>query len=119
MADKQKIHDFAARYYFLYTDSHPDLNSLITDFKHQCRSFGFIMDHGERFCEKYSESAYIHAADLQTIISQIDDIDLLGSAIFSHFRSVTMFSQEINLLKEEHRSWFAIAFQRLAELTKE
>lgn len=49
----------------------------------ECAALGFEMDCGHAFTEQYGEAATnIHA--LEKIISQVDNIPLLGSAIFSN-----------------------------------
>lgn len=53
------------------------------------------------------------------VLRQIEDIGLLGSAIFSKYRYITHWAYCDNLLSESNREWFKMAFKRLQELTNE
>ena len=53
------------------------------DFSEIYESLGFQMDCGKKFMRKYSEKAFYRDEDFRIIEDQIDDISLLGSAIYS------------------------------------
>ena len=75
------------------------------------------MDCGNGFVEAYSMESFNYADALNQIIDSINDVDLLGSAVFSQWRYVTHWSFGAHLLDEKYRQWIIIAFRRLAELT--
>ena len=118
MGERKKIHDFAVKYHSLYVNPQTTEREVEDGFSDQCFALGFEMDCGERFIETFSKGAFYEKEDLEQIISDIDDIMLLGSAIFSHWRAVTHWDYS-SLLGEEHRPWFITAFGRLAVITEE
>ena len=56
---------------------------------------------------------------LDKIIEQVQDVSLLGSAIFSKWRYITHWSFGEQLLSAQNRPWFILAFGRLVALTSE
>ena len=117
MNKRNAIHDFAVRYHDLYVNPETEEWEVEIDFAESCRALGFKMDCGKGFVEAYSLAAFNSADALNQIIDSINDVDLLGSAVFSQWRYVTHWSFGSHLLDEEYRQWFIIAFRRLAELT--
>ena len=112
----ERIHGFAVEYRDKYQDPETRECEVEDGFAERCREFGFVMDCGERFAERYSKEAFQDYRDLEDIAVDIEDIDILGSAIFSYWRGVTHWSYS-QLLEESNRRWFAIAFDRLSALT--
>lgn len=55
--------------------------------------------------------------ELNKLVDDIDDVALLGSAIFSHWRYVSHWADYSSLLDEEHRPWFITAFGRISSIT--
>lgn len=50
-----------------------------------CAALGFKMDSGNAFSKKYGDAAYDYE-ELDEIIDNVNDISLLGSAIYSRWR---------------------------------
>ena len=118
MPNKNEIHDFAVKYYNLYFCPQTALREVEKGFSEQCSALGFKMDCGKRFIGFFSNEAFYKNEELEKIINEIDDVDLLGSAIFSHWKAVTHWGYTDYLLDENHRPWFITAFKRLVELTE-
>lgn len=119
MANKKEIHNFAVRYYNLYFSLQTDEREVKEGFGEQCLALGFKMDCGKRFIKTFSNDALYKNEYLEKIINSIDDVDLLGSAIFSHWRYVTHWGYADYLLDKANRPWFITAFKRLIELTED
>ena len=119
MAAIKEIHEFADKYYSLYVNSQTTEHEVEDGFADQCFFFKFEMDCGNKFIETFSCDAFYKNDELDKIIDRIDNVALLGSAIFSHWRYVTHWADYSSLLDEEHRPWFITAFGRLAVLTEE
>ncbi len=118
MQDKKKLHDFATKWSSRIAD--PDINYLeLVDcaMADDCADLGFVMDCGNAFSEKYGEKASYNDRALNEIIGQVDDIPLLGSAIYSRWRYFNhwAYSGE-EILLPENRNWFLIAFAHLSSL---
>lgn len=118
MADKKDIHNFAVRYYNLYASPQTVEREVREGFFEYCSALGFKMDCGKKFIAVYSKEVFYENEELIKIISEIDDVALLGSAIFSHWRYVTHWGYGDFLLDKTHRPWFITAFKRLVELTE-
>ena len=78
----------------------------------------------EKIAEKYEEEkferAVYDARALDTIIENVNDISLLGSAIYSRWRYFNHWAYDAaDILSMPNRSWFIIALNRLAELCKD
>ena len=119
MAEMQEVHEFAVKYYSLFVNPQTAERDVEEGFSAQCFALGFEMDCGKRFIEVFSSDAFYNHEALDIIIEDIDDYQLLGSAIFSHWRYVTHWADGSNLLDEEHRFWFITAFGRLAVITED
>jgi len=118
MAEMSEIHDFAVKYHSLYVNPQTTNFDVKDGFAEQCLAFGFEMDCGNRFIATFSSGAFYENKELNKVIDDIDDVQLLGSAILSHWRYVTHWSCS-DLLGEKHRPWFITAFGRLAVITEE
>ena len=84
-----------------------------------CAVLGFEMDCGHAFFEKYG-TASSDSTELNKVIDNVNDVFLLGSAIYSQWRYFNhwAYSGE-EILKPKNRAWFIIALSRLAILTGE
>ena len=112
MNKRNAIHDFAVRYHDLYVNPETEEWEVEIDFAESCRALGIKMDCGKGFVEAYSLAAFNSADALNHIIDSINDVDLLGSAIFSQWRYVTHWDGYAHPLDEIYRSWFVIALGR-------
>ena len=69
------------------------------------------------FSERYgkAESKY---DELDKVIDEVNDIQLLGSAIYSRWRYFNHWAYDAtSILEFENRSWFILALSRLAVLS--
>ena len=114
--DLLEIGEFACAYLELYRDEGADEAQLQEGFREACEGLGFDMACGDRFAARYPEAALYDASALKGAINLIEDIALLGSAIFFKWRYVTQWS-EGELADSENRAWFDIALERLAVLS--
>lgn len=119
MNRKKAIYEFAMKYYDLYMDLDAKEEDVREGFADQCEALGFTMDWGQRFIDAYSLDAFYSHKAFKQIADDIDDVDLLGSVIYSRFNHVLNLNGSPSLLAEEHSLWFAGAFARLADLTAE
>ena len=117
MADMKHIHEFAVKWYDKFRDKKINYIELIDHYMaDDCEALGFVMDCGHAFSEKYGKAANDFEA-LERIISEITDIPLLGSAIYSQWRYFNhwAYSGE-EILEPQNCAWFTIALSRLGEL---
>ena len=78
---------------------------------------GFEMDCGHSFQERYGV-AFNDVRELLKIIDEIDDMQLLGSAIYSQWRYYNHWAYSgAEILKPENREWFIIALKRLEKMS--
>ena len=76
------------------------------------------MDCGKAFEAVFPDSnAFNDYEAFNKIIEQVQDINMLGSAIFSKSRYITHWSYSVSLVSPENRLWFKLAFERLTVLT--
>lgn len=117
MADTQKIHEFAVKWYDKFQDPNINYMELVDHYMaDDCVALGFEMDCGHAFSEKYG-SAASNFEDLERIVGQITDISLLGSAIYSQWRYFNHWAYSgAEILEPQNRAWFKIALSRLDEL---
>ncbi len=111
--DKEKVHNFAIHWLGKYQDWETPDSELEERFASDCISLGFGMDCGESFKTAYSSDAFQNADDLKKIIGSVQDIRILGNAVFSQWRYFTHWA-----CSAPDREWFIIALSRLGELTK-
>lgn len=118
MKKQISITEFVDKYLNKFEDLESNDISFGDDFPDECEFFGFEMDCGNSFAEKYPGADYDGNA-LKKIISDVNDIKLLGSAIYSRWRYYTHWSLYEGLECEESREWFIPALTRLKELVEE
>lgn len=83
------------------------------EFGRDCAGLGFVMDGGNGFREKY-HTMPSEPEDLQAVIDNVDDLEVLGSLVYSYWRYLTHWCMAFNV--EQSVEWFDIAFWRMAEL---
>ena len=114
---KKRIYEFAQKYYLLYRSETTKEIEVDNGFAEECTRLGFKMDCGESFKAVFPDvNPFENAEIFKNALKQTDDVILIGSAIFSIWRSVTHWSYG-HLLDEENRELFIPAFARLIELT--
>ena len=83
-------------------------------FPEECWSLGFEMDCGKSFLIACGEEAWHSHRELTAAVEKIDDMKLLGSALFSQWRYFNHWSYEH--ATEEDKEWFLIVLRRMQEL---
>lgn len=117
MADMERIHEFAVKWCDKFRNQKTHYLELIDHYMaDDCAALGFVMDCGHAFSEKYG-NAFDDSEELDKIIDDVDDIPLLGSAIYSKWRYFNhwAYSGE-EILDPKNRAWFILALSRLALL---
>lgn len=116
MVYNEKMYIFAQNWYNWFSNKPLNYLELFDNsFKVDCDSFDFNLS--DTFEKTYGISAYYYT-DLNTIIDTIYDIQLLGSAIYTKWYNLNkLFSNSPEILNEENRLWFIIAFDKLSFLT--
>ena len=120
MADSKVIHEFAVEWFSKFRDAKTTRHELAEDsaFSDACFSFDFKMDCGEAFIATYSQNEFHDYRELDKIIDSINDISLLGSAIFSKWRYFNHMAYSSEKITEaDNRAWFITALSRLERLT--
>lgn len=118
MAEMQQIHEFAVKWCDKFRDQKTNYIELVDHYlANDCEALGFEMDCGHAFSEKYGDAASDNEA-LDKIIDDVDDIPLLGSAIYSRWRYFNHWAYSgAEVLEPKNRTWFILALSRLALLT--
>ena len=110
MADMKQIHEFAVKWCDKFRDQKINYIELVDHYmEDDCSALGFEMDCGHAFSEKYSNAANDSEA-LDKIIDSVDDIPLLGSAIYSRWRYFNHWAYSgAEILEPQNRAWFILA----------
>ena len=109
--DKAKIHAFAVKWITEFRLQHiHEAEHLMGD---ECAALGFVMDRGESFAAKYPDAS-MDTGNIGLYINEIDDLQLLGNAIYSRWRYYQHWA-----CSPWDVPWFITALNRLAELTSE
>lgn len=120
MAANHDIHTFAVKWFDIFrntkTANHEVEKSTFAD---ECFSLGFEMDCGKAFEAAYPDSkAFNDYREFDKIIDDIDNIPLLGAAIFSKWCYFTHWAGPgEDILSFENRAWFITALSRLERLS--
>ena len=118
MDEIKQIHNFAVKWADKFSDKTINFSELFErNMADDCAELGFEMDCGHTFFEKYGNAAYDHEA-LEKVIDDIEDIPLLGSAIYSRWRYFNHWAYTgAEISEANNRIWFLLALIRLAVLT--
>lgn len=117
----EKIHAFAVKWFEKFRDiSTKDIE--ITDdtsFADDCFNFDFKMDCGEDLKILFlGKDVFNDWQELDKVIDSIDDVKLLGSAIFSKWRYFNHWAGPgESITAAENRAWFLTALGRLEHIT--
>ena len=119
MSSTKQIYDFAIKWSAKFQDRNTWYLALADHFiADECAALGFEMDCGNAFEREYGRAVFDYN-ELNNIIDNITDIPLLGSAIYSRWRYFNHWAcSGDEILKDDNRMWFILAFDRLALLTK-
>ena len=106
--ERNDVYNFAVKWIEKFRDPDIDYIELVDHYlADDCSALGFDM-------------AVFDARALDTIIENVNDISLLGSAIYSRWRYFNHWAYDAaDILSMPNRSWFIIALNRLAELCKD
>ena len=112
-----KIIVFCNRWIELFSNKNTLFYQLTDDrsFADDCFSFGWEMDCGKSFfqkhlCENFDEALHC--------IEQENNLDLLGSLLFSHWRYFNHWAYSgAEIL--EHRGWFVAVLKRIKAIISE
>ena len=117
--DKKQLYDFAVKWIKKFEDPNISPNELLDHYlADECEALGFEMDCGQAFCAKYGDAA-ANSRVLKNIIQEVDDITLLGSAIYSRWRYFNHWAySDEELLLQKNRDWFILAFERMKQMSK-
>lgn len=120
MADMTQIHAFAIKWSDKFRDQDINYIELVDRFMaDDCDALGFEMDCGNAFETKYGKAVY-DDRELAEIIDTADDLNLLGSAIYSRWRYFNHWAYSAaDILAPRSREWFILALGRLALLSSE
>lgn len=120
MPANEDINAFAVKWFDKFRDI-KTVSHEVEDpaFATECFSLGFEMDCGRAFETAYPNTkAFSDYRELDKIIDSIDNIHLLGSAVFSRWRYFTHWAGPgEDILSFENRSWFITALGRLERLS--
>lgn len=114
LATPDKINHFAKKWRQKFFDRTHDVGEL--KFAEDCWDLGFTMDMGLSLQEAFPNIKIESPLSLKTIINTIDDIEFIGTAIFSYWRFRCKLEWGI-IYNDETREWLLLAFDRLIELT--
>ena len=89
--------DPATEAYYRFFDSE--------EFPRECEALGFRMDCGHSFIEAYGQEAWNDARSL-AVVERIDDVRLIGSAIFSQWRYFN--HGAVEHAQEKDRQWLLL-----------
>ncbi len=119
LASKDQIHRFALLWMSKFQDTNTTYHQLVDrTLARDCQALGFVMDGGKAFQAKYGDAIYDYKA-LRLVIDDVTDIELLGSAIYSQWHYFDFRTNNAEtIVKHNNRTWFTLAFNRLAELTE-
>lgn len=114
------ICEFADKWISKFEDQKINYVDLVDHYlADDCEAMGFEMDCGEGFGEKYGGASF-DSVRLKRVIGEVDDIMLLGSAIYSRWRYFNHWAYSAeDILEPKNREWFIIALTRLKELANE
>lgn len=84
-------------------------------FPDECWNLGFEMDCGESFIAAYGDKAWLSCRELLSVIDKVDDVKILGSALFSKWRYFNHWAY--GPATEENKEWFLIILRRMQQLT--
>ena len=117
LADNATINAFARKWRAKVFERRRDIEDCA--FGEECKALGFHMDCGESFNRAFPEIDFRDVDGFERVVVGIDDIFLLGTAIFSYWRWFTHWNEFHDICGDEPRKWFLAAFGRLMEITKE
>lgn len=91
------------------------------EFAEDCRALKFEMDCGHSFIEAYGSDAFNEekVRELNNVINRIDNIQLIGNALFSQWRYYNHWAYSLTEANEDTKEWFLLLLRRLKSLCEE
>lgn len=118
---KEKIIEFSKKYIGFFEQEYGSIESKYrffdTDsFSNDCRALGFEMDCGNAFIAALGENAW-SSKGLRLSIDRIEDVNLIGSALYSKWREYNHWSSPSDA-NDETKEWFLMLLKRMQELSQ-
>ena len=82
------------------------------DFPDDCLKSGFDMDCGQTFIDAYGERAWNDIQGLKADIDKINDIQIIGNALFSQWRNFNHWSSP-SYANGDTKEWFLMLLYKL------
>lgn len=118
-----KIHDFSMKWFDAFRNNNTKDMDIVDDqsFADDCFSFEFKMDCGEAIIKAFPDNNVFNDwQELDKVIDTIDDVQLLGSAIFSKWRYFNHWAGPGESITDAaNRAWFITALGRLERIAAE
>lgn len=115
LADNATINTFARKWRAKVSERSRDIENGA--FGDECVDLGFDMDCGESYKRAFPEIDFRDVDGFEKVVAGIDDIFLLGTAIFSYWRWSTHWNEFHVICGDVPRKWFLLAFGWLMEIT--
>lgn len=111
---KQKVYKFAEKWHKKFQDEKANYAEFVeATMGEELRKLDFEMDAGKSFIETYGE----HAFDDENMIGRVEDLELLGAAIYSNWRYFNHWAYSgAEILEQKNRSWFLLALEKMKML---
>ena len=90
----------------------------VDEFPEDCKKLGFTMDCGHSFIEAYGDKAMWESRALMNVIDRIDNVQLIGNALFSHWRYYNHWAYSITDANEDTKEWFLLMLRRLRTISE-
>lgn len=83
-------------------------------FPNECWLLGFEMDCGVSFTKVYGEGAWYSYRNLSKVVDKMNDIQIIGSALFSKWRFFNHWS--CSHANEDDKKWFLMLLKRIQKV---
>ena len=119
LLDRLQVHSFSKKWSNKFRNPQTDYLELVDHYlADECDEIGFNMDGGVEFSKRYGKAVF-ELKELEKIIHNVNDLEILGSAIYSRWRCFNHWSNNSEeILEVNHREWFILALDRLAKLSE-
>lgn len=119
LLDRLQVHRFAKKWSNKFRNPQTDYLELVDHYlADECDEIGFNLDGGVEFSKRYGKAVF-ELKELEKIIHNVNDLEILGSAIYSRWRYFNHWSNNSEeILEVNHREWFILALDRLAKLSE-
>lgn len=117
MTSFKKICNFSNKWLKKFSTEDSNIQDLMDySMAEECMELGFSLELGHEFLRKYGKEAG-KLAKLKEIIDEVNEIDLLGSAIFLNWTYFNHWAyDQSEILKEDNINWFILTLKHLYHL---